>query len=722
MADVFGVVVPFVIPASTGTLAITSPRLNGKTPKAAIFFVSRHATANDPGGTGDIERSIGFAVNGGSQSCHGCYSQDNVGLTQTGRRWRSDACIRVGGTTNYIVADVDSWSAETVTIDVTTAPGSATRGFAVLFAGDDLVAETGTIAVTADTTVTTGLAQVDAAFFASANTNAATNTNAAGGRLSFGVAIQGAQRGIGWTENNNVTSGGEPHMSVRDDACIMAGNFTTAADAYRVAFNLSGADIGVDVTVDAAAPSGHIVSYLALRLPDTQVALQDYTLPTATGAQTVTFSGSPAFTPCLALFGTSQLAAYNTNTRNTANAAGWGISAASDDLEECGDTMREDDTADPTDNQVTTQEYAVLSSTRTVAAAYTGSITGFAANEVGLDFSAVDAIAGEGFVFAMEVGDSGPTDSAIRVTQAHALLGVTIEPNIRVTQAHALIGVKLEKPDCLTYEADFWKITRVDGTVYRFTSHDRRLLFRGEAYTPCGSLSSSALQLSAELGSTDNVDLSGLIFPGGVTEADLWAGKFTGAEVEIWRASWAGAGARLIAAGTCGSLQIEDTSYKFEIVTAGEKLTQRPILRPVMPTCRWQTYSTECTVVEADFTETGAVTGVTDENLFQMSRRRVFTDTSRVEAADYFTLGKLTWTSGNNNGISVDVKDFGSGQFILAGPMPRDIEIGDTYSVTAGDDQTAETCDTKFNNKINFGGFEHLRGSDDLNKRPDQDI
>jgi len=311
----------------------------------------------------------------------------------------------------------------------------------------------------------------------------------------------------------------------------------------------------------------------------------------------------------------------------------------------------------------------------------------------------------------------------IRVTQSRAMIGVTTNPPMRITQARVMVGVRTETPPCLTQEADLWKITRTDGTVFRFTSHDRRIRFQGAVYTPCGSLTASALQLSAELGSTDNVDLSGLIFPGGVSELDLWAGKFDGAEVEVWRVPWnGGSGAHLVTAGTCGSLQIEDTSYKFEVVTAGERLSQRPVLQPVMPACRFKTFDARCGLIEADFTETGTVTAVSSPNFYTMARRRVFNDSSRGEAAGYFTLGKLTWTSGANSGVSVDVKDYASGQFILEQPMASNIQIGDTYSVTAGDDKTAATCHSKFANKINFGGFEHVRGSDDLNITPQQDV
>jgi len=311
-----------------------------------------------------------------------------------------------------------------------------------------------------------------------------------------------------------------------------------------------------------------------------------------------------------------------------------------------------------------------------------------------------------------------------RVTQAGVMVGETSAgAPMRVTQAGYLVGVATETPPCLTMEADAWKITRTDGTVYRFTSHDRDLTYKGETYKSCGGLSSSALQLSAELGATDNVDLSGLVYTGGITALDIWTNKLEGATVEVYRIAWGGeTSSQLVMSGTIGARDLDDTTFKFEVVTDGEKLAQTPVLSVTTPSCRWKFGDSRCTFNTAAVTVSGTVTSIPAINLFTGARRRQFTDTGRGETTGRFTLGRLTWLTGDNAGIASDVKLYQSQTFVLADKMPRNIAPGDTYSVVPGCDRTAETCDTTWSNKINFGGFDKIRGSDDLAQTPAQDV
>jgi len=229
--------------------------------------------------------------------------------------------------------------------------------------------------------------------------------------------------------------------------------------------------------------------------------------------------------------------------------------------------------------------------------------------------------------------------------------------------------------------------------------------------------------LSAELGSTDNLDLAGIMYEGGISEVDIWAGAFDGASVEFWRVSWDGSTtSTLVAAGKTGSVQFGDNSYKFEIISAAERLQQRAILQPVMATCRFKLGDSRCTVDLGPLTVTGTVTAVPLVNIFTRAKRRTFTDTGRTEADQYFQFGRVTWLTGANAGFSSDVRAFASDQFVLDRPCPSEIQIGDTYSATPGCDLLKPTCTTKFSNGINFGGFHYVRGYDDLNKTPDQSI
>lgn len=311
-----------------------------------------------------------------------------------------------------------------------------------------------------------------------------------------------------------------------------------------------------------------------------------------------------------------------------------------------------------------------------------------------------------------------------RITQAALLVGYGADATVdaRITQAAAIVGVRTQRPGCLTEECDLWRIERTDGTVLRFTSHNRAVTWQGESYTPCGSLSASALQLAAELSSQDNFDIGGILTDAGVNEVDLWAHKYDGAEVKVYRVTWDGASGNLVTAGTAGRTQFGDTSYTIEVVTAGERLSQRALVQPVTPTCRYKFGDERCTLDKEIFRIGGAVAAAASVNTFTQAHRRIFTATafSPVFAADHFTLGQLTWVTGANAGITVDIKSQDAAlQFTLEEPMPYAIQIGDTFTIVPGDDQTFDTCVNKFANGINFGGFPHLRGRDDLNKTPD---
>lgn len=82
--------------------------------------------------------------------------------------------------------------------------------------------------------------------------------------------------------------------------------------------------------------------------------------------------------------------------------------------------------------------------------------------------------------------------------------------------------------------------------------------------------------------------------------------------------------------------------------------------------------------------------------------------------AGYFDGGVITFTSGANVGLSMEVRDYKAGQWTLQLPMPYVILAGDTYTMKAGCDHSFGTCRDKFDNTINFGGFPDFPGVDKL--------
>jgi uncharacterized phage protein (TIGR02218 family) len=129
-------------------------------------------------------------------------------------------------------------------------------------------------------------------------------------------------------------------------------------------------------------------------------------------------------------------------------------------------------------------------------------------------------------------------------------------------------------------------------------------------------------------------------------------------------------------------------------------------------TCRAELFSVtgqwRCNLIEASWKVSGSITSVTG--------RQSFADSTRAEANDYFNHGKITWTSGDNDGLSMEVKTFSSGAFELYLPMPYDVEVGDTYDALPGCNKIGRNgdCKNKFNNYINFRGEEDLPGADEI--------
>jgi hypothetical protein len=87
---------------------------------------------------------------------------------------------------------------------------------------------------------------------------------------------------------------------------------------------------------------------------------------------------------------------------------------------------------------------------------------------------------------------------------------------------------------------------------------------------------------------------------------------------------------------------------------------------------------------------------------------------STLGAGGYFTGGIITFTSGNNSGLSMEVKQSYPGAIELQLQFSRPVLVGDTYEIVAGcTKRFKEDCVAKYNNGINFRGHPSIPG---LNK------
>jgi len=275
------------------------------------------------------------------------------------------------------------------------------------------------------------------------------------------------------------------------------------------------------------------------------------------------------------------------------------------------------------------------------------------------------------------------------------------------------VGAQLEahKQQEVTTLALLFLVTRRDGEVFAFTSHDRELEYLGRTYSPLNAFDYSSVVTSAGL-NVDNLDVLGLIDADEVTEADLRAGRYRYAQFTIRRVNWAdlAMGHETVRAGTLGEITVNRSgSFTAEARGAMQPL-QQTIGRLVTKRCPWRLGGTECGFNLASRTQSGSVATV--------ASRALFTVTGISD--DVFNGGLLHWTTGANAGQEMEVKQWSVSPDTveLELPMEFDVAAADAFTLAVGCDHTRATCIAEFNNIANYGGFPDAPGRDAVLQYP----
>lgn len=260
--------------------------------------------------------------------------------------------------------------------------------------------------------------------------------------------------------------------------------------------------------------------------------------------------------------------------------------------------------------------------------------------------------------------------------------------------------------------ARLWKITRTDGDVYAFTDHDTELTYSGTTYQPTSAFSGSAIATKAAM-NVDDLEVVGLIDSAGITEADIEAGLWDGAAVELRQVNWANLadGAEVLRVGEIGNINRRGGGFVAELRGLMQKL-QNNIGSVVQPLCNAELGDARCGKDLTTFTHATTVSSA--------SSRRVFV-VGITQADAYFAAGKAAFTSGANSGIVADIKSNIGSSITLQLPLPYDLAATDGVTLVAGCDKrhlvssagvVTGDCNTKFSNVVNFRGFWAVPGRD----------
>ncbi|QDC09782.1 DUF2163 domain-containing protein [Oceanicola sp. D3] len=261
-----------------------------------------------------------------------------------------------------------------------------------------------------------------------------------------------------------------------------------------------------------------------------------------------------------------------------------------------------------------------------------------------------------------------------------------------------------------------WSVTRADGAVLGFTDHDESVAFDEISFRANSGLTAKALVQGTGL-AVDNTEALGALMSEAITEEDLLAGHYDGAEVRAWLVNWGDPSARMMLfRGTIGEVSRANGAFEAELRGLTEALNQ-PQGRVFQPQCSAVLGDGMC---RFDLSAPGyradlAVEAVEDGRVFR------FAGLDDYEPR-WFERGSLRVVSGAAEGLVGIVKNdrlSNDGRVVeLWEQLPAQIEAGDMIRLEAGCDKRAETCRLKFDNFLNFRGFPYIPGEDWLMSYP----
>lgn len=263
-----------------------------------------------------------------------------------------------------------------------------------------------------------------------------------------------------------------------------------------------------------------------------------------------------------------------------------------------------------------------------------------------------------------------------------------------------------------------WVVRRRDGRTFGFTDHDLDLTFGGVTFRAGTGLSAQAVQKSTGL-AVNNTEVIGALSDASVTEADLMAGRFDGAEVMAWLVNWKDVSQRhLLCRGNVGEVSTGGGEFRAELRGLSDRLN-RTTGRVYQPVCDAALGDLACGIDLGlpAYSAQGLVAAVA-------GLQELVLDGAAGFAEHWFERGSLTVLDGPAAGLGVAIKrDLTEGphrRVTLWQELRAPVAAGAQVRIVAGCDKRLATCRDKFANGLNFRGFPHIPGEDWMMAYPKQ--
>lgn len=247
------------------------------------------------------------------------------------------------------------------------------------------------------------------------------------------------------------------------------------------------------------------------------------------------------------------------------------------------------------------------------------------------------------------------------------------------------------------------RIVPLWGDPVYLTEYVKDLTMNGHTYLTGSGYEFTGLAAESKM-TPGVVDLSGIAEIAGVGYNEIVSGVFDNARVYAFATTWNNPveDEEPLGVAFMGKITQRDQQYTAELMMMIDVLNQS-VGKTYTASCQKRFGGQEyagCMVALGPITVTGTITGVTSNKVFQ--------DTARTEAADWFGEGTIAFTTGLNAGLKPqEISVYAlNGTITTHEAFHYPVAVGDAYTMIPGcRKRREEDCRDKWNNVVNFGGF-----------------
>jgi uncharacterized phage protein (TIGR02218 family) len=255
---------------------------------------------------------------------------------------------------------------------------------------------------------------------------------------------------------------------------------------------------------------------------------------------------------------------------------------------------------------------------------------------------------------------------------------------------------------------DLYTFALVGGYVARYSAMEGALSVAGNVFDGNGPIITRSRTRSLIGIEIDTLDVTVAATAAHLLNGSPWLsaarhGALDGATVQLERLfmpSWGDVslGTVLLFKGRVAELECGRTAVRLRVNSALELLNTMMPRNLYEPGCPNTLFDGACTLSKAAWGSAATVASATPTVL----------NCGLSQAAGWFDLGTVTFTSGINNGVSRSVKSYTPGVVNLMAPLVTAPSPGDTFIAYAGCDKQQATCRDRFGNLPNFRGHPYV--------------